>query len=135
MKPVAVSMFLGLISFTQLAFAAPTDLRVGSYAANWCGFASTVTLNSKEPDRWIFNGEILIRRTGQVDVIKVEQHSDNSLTMWRYLSGRDNGKVQTSRMHVPQRTFISGRRYVVFQSQKNYGPGCQNTNSWLRMPE
>ena len=135
MKPVVLSVFAGIILFTQSALAGPTDLRIGSFAANWCGFPSTITLSTKEPGRWIFSGEILIRRTGQVDRIKVEQHSDNSLTMWRYLSGRDNGKVQTSRMHVPQRAFMGGRRYVLFQSLKNYGPGCQDTTSWLRMPE
>lgn len=135
MKTFVLSLFFALVSFTNFAVAAGTDLRTGSFAARWCGFPATVTLSSQDPGTWTFHGEILIQRTGQIDRVKVQQHSDDSLTMWRFLSGSNSGKVQTSRMAVPERLFMQGRRYVVFNSVKNYGPGCQDTRSWLRMLE
>ncbi len=102
-----------------------SDLRVGNFGYQWCNYGATFQIQSKEPDKWVFHGKILIQETGQYDRLWIEQYEDNSLRIIRYLSGAHNGETQVVQTHPPQIKLNNGKSVAEFREKAAYGVGAK----------
>ena len=112
--------------FATSAIAAKGDMTVGSFGTIFCGAPATFEVQTKASDSWVFEGEILIRDTGEHDALRITQNDDNSLRIVRYLSGDNTGKRQTVRTSPPKFVVKGGTRFAAFSASKGSGVGCNN---------
>ncbi|MCW5719377.1 MAG: hypothetical protein KIS68_16285 [Bauldia sp.] len=136
-RAVALAVLV-ICAFTLPSAAAQGDMRLGSFTALWCNYNARIDIQSREGTSWIFHGRILIEATGQYDRIWIEQYSDNSLRMVRYLEGANAGATQTIQTHPPQTSVLPNRGpglFTTFASERDYGFGCEGTRSWIIIPE
>ena len=120
---VACSLFA--LSATS-AIAAKGDMTVGTFGSQFCGAPATFEVRAKASDSWEFEGEILIRDTGEHDALRITQNDDNSLRIVRYLSGDNTGKRQTVRTSPPKFVVKDGTKFAAFRAYKGSGVGCNN---------
>lgn len=124
---VLLSLFFSLTGYAN-------DLLVGSYEGTWCNYKARFEIETREQNRWVFHGNILIHQTGQLDPLWIEQYSDNSLRIIRYLQGPRHGQTQVVQTYPPETHVRRGRTYHVFRSQSSHGYGCSGTATemWMR---
>lgn len=125
MRTLAVAFIVLVGQFLAgSAFAAPGDFHTGTFEGSWCRYGARFDVVSRDGNSWVFRGSVLISSTGQYDHIRIEQFSDNSLRVVRYLQGTETGQVQTIQTAPPQRLSFGGVLYDEFVVTANYGLGC-----------
>ena len=97
MRLMLAVIAVGMVSIAP-ARADTTDQHTGSSSGIWCGYGVTFGIDSREPgDRWVFDGTIYFANFKQYDRLWIEQYTDNSLRMIRYLSGPGAARCRRSR--------------------------------------
>ncbi len=130
---VLVAVGLGMSLTAQTSQAAEHDLRVGSFAGNWCGFDARFDITSKRGNTWVFDGKVLIKATGQYDRITVVQYADNHLRIVRHLTGAHSGTNQWVDTHPPETLRRGGQFLVNFVVRSAGGYGSKRLGH-LHMP-
>lgn len=127
-----LTAILCLALTAQRSEAAGYDMKIGTFAGNWCGFTATfnITNINEEGD---FKGTIYLDRTGQEDNVTIRQRSDKSLRIVRHLSGEHTGENQWVDTHKPETKRSSGERYANFPVKRAGGYGAK-VLGFLRMP-
>ena len=120
---------LAFAVFAGQATAADGDFRTGTFKGKFCGASATFEVTSRKKGTWRFDGKILIKSTGEYDRLRIEQYSDQSLRIERYLSGPNTGKLQRVDTDPPQ--FMSNHMY--FYSPKGVGTGCGNDGAVTKL--
>jgi hypothetical protein len=135
MKKLVLPAVVAFLAAISCALAAESDMRLGSFEANWCNYPARFDIQSREGSDWVFHGRVLIQSTGQYDPLWIEQYADNSLRIIRYLQGPDEGATQVVQTYGPEVRILQGQRFSQFRSQSSYGYGCEHTQSWVKIPE
>lgn len=135
MRRFAVAMVLIAIA-SVAARAAIGDFRVGSFGGTWCNSTARFDIDSREGGRWIFHGRVLIVSTGEYDQLWVEQYSDNSLRIIRYLSGGNTGRTQVVQTSPPSLLIVNGQQISRYHTVGGEGLGCSaGAATWIDVPE
>jgi hypothetical protein len=136
MKAIALSLLVFLAG-AGASSAAGVDMRTGSFPGMWCDFHARFDLDRRDAGgRWIFEGRILIVETGEYDPLWIEQYSDNSLRIIRYLQGSNLGLTQVVQTNPPFERFENGVLMTWFSTNDGgNGLGCSDgTLSSLGLP-
>lgn len=130
---VALSASIAMVS---AASAAIGDFRTGSFSGYWCSYDARFDIQSRDGNTWVFHGRLFLSATNQYDELWVEQYSDNSLRIIRYLSGQYQGQTQVIQTFSPEQVIIGGVVMSAFSASSTAGPGCpSDTTTWIRIPE
>lgn len=136
MRLIALATTFFLLG-SNLAAAGGVDLKVGSHPGYFCGYQVRYDIETQEPGRWVFHGKIWIRATGEYDPLWIEQYSNNSLRVIRYLQGANLGLTQVVQTNPPYETMRAPGAAVItiFETRDGgNGFGCaRDTHSVIYM--
>ena len=129
MKHVLAASAIALVA--QQSFAADGDMRTGTFGIYFCGAPANFEVQSREGKRWVFEGKIRIHDTGEYDRISIAQYDDNSLSITRFVPGKN----QVMQRVITDPPAIEGP-IVAFRSEGGRGAGCNNPGAFtdLRIP-
>lgn len=131
---VAVGLGVSLTPQSSQAIDPKVKLRTGIFVGNWCGFTATFVITQTNPTSRIYEGTVTLDATSQVDKINVQQLTNGSLRITRYLSGAFTGQTQIMFTHPPEMLAAAGGKTVAnWPAKKTYGYGAKLAG-FLRMP-
>ena len=123
---VAVGLGVSLAPLPCHAAGDENDFRIGTFEGNWCGLPARFEITKKFGKRWLFEGKIFIKSTGQYDRIIVEQFQDNHLRMRRVLTGQHAGEFQVLETNEPETLLKGGKTQINFRVRHGSGIGTNN---------
>lgn len=129
MRRAALTVILAVLVPASTAVAG-TDFLTGRFPGKWCNYDARFDIETQDAGTWVFHGRINILATGEYDPVWIEQYSDNSLRIIRYLQGANLGRTQVSQTYPPQ-TNVNNN---VYYGQAGYGMGCEGTETILITP-